>query len=178
MHRLVIGIIVILVNIAFVPCINANFDINKDIQSNDNENLNCFIFGKTSWTTFYKTDWDGLKIYILNLLPILIITNGTIGFGEDQWNWNGGSGDGYTEPASGWICTIGSNGIKTWRGDELWGNLGSDYFEYSSGEYNYEHTYFRGAIGFTGIRVRSLLSNKCRYFGIASVANIVTEFPD
>jgi hypothetical protein len=152
---------------------------NYQLDNNNNENFNCYIFGKTSWTTFYKPKWDGEFIYFRNLKLFLISLYGEISFGIEHWDWNGGSGDHYKEPAVGWVWTNGTNGVKTWSGDSLWGNLVVDHFEYSSfgGVYYIEEDFFRGVTGFTGIRIRGFLIAPNRFFGRASHVSIVTEFP-
>ena len=138
----------------------------------ENENFDCFIVGKTSWTTFIKPGWG---IPLSNLLPILF--NGSIAFGEECWDWNGGSGDYYRKPASGWVWTNGSNGEITWNGDSLWGNLGTHYYTTNFGEIWYEYLFYKGVTGFTGIRIKRRLAGHIYYFGIASHVAIVTEFP-
>ena len=174
-NGITIVIIALFLGVAVAPCINANVNYNKNVLNSDNENFNCLIVGKTSWTTFYKPEWDLFNIVLINCLPVLAIINGSISFGEDMWNWNGGSGEGYNESASGWVWTKGSNDIKTWRGDSLWGNIGIDYFEYLIGEYNYEWTYFKGAIGFTGIRIKSYPTKPSRFIGFASHISLIKK---
>lgn len=142
------------------------------LGSSDDENFDCFIVGKTSWTTFIKPGWD---IFFSNLLPLLILSNGIIAFGEECWDWNGGSGDYHKEPASGWVWTKGSNGVIKWGGDSLWGDLGSHFFEYSFAGIRYEYLFYKGTTGFNGIRILGFTGD--RFFGSASHVAIVTEFP-
>ena len=158
------------VNHEIIPLNKINDKIQLGI--NDNENFDCFILGKTSWTTFIKPGWD---IFFSNLLPLLILSNGSIAFGEECWDWNGGSGDYHKEPASGWVWTKGSNGVITWKGDSLWGNLGSRFYAYSFGGIRYEYLFYQGATGFKGIRILGFQGD--RFFGSASHVSIVTEFP-
>ena len=78
--------------------------------------------------------------------------------------------------ASGWVWTNGSNGVKTWDSDILWGNLGSHYSVWELSPTMWiEYWYYKGATGFTGISIRGFPYT--RYIGIASHVAIVTEFP-
>jgi hypothetical protein len=152
-----------------------NVNCNENILINDNENFNCYISGNTTWTTFYKWYWTGFRIDLMKDLKYLILLNGLIAFGVEHWDINGGSGEYYKRPSSGWIWTKGTNGVITWEGDTLWGNLSVDYLYYNLGEYYFEDWYFKGVKGFTGIKIKS---DQSRFFGTAKHVKIVTEFPD
>lgn len=142
------------------------------LGGNDDENFDCFIVGKTSNTMFFNPGWH---ILFSNIPPILILVNCIISFGWERWDNAGGGWS--REPASGWVWTNGLNGVKTWEGDSLWGDLGSHYFFYPYGPsgYWYEFWYQKGATGFTGIRIMGL--SGFRFFGTASHVSITNEFP-
>ena len=77
------------------------------LGNSDDENFDCYIAGKTSNTMFFKPGWP---IWITRIKFIKILLNGSISLGVESWNWGGGSGDYFREPASGWIWTKGTNG--------------------------------------------------------------------
>ena len=170
---LVIGFVVLFIVVACAPCINANtskisVEDNLTVENlGDNyENFDCLIAGVTTYTKFIKPIW-----------PIFIIVNGTITFGREWWDYGGGSGEYYREPASGSVWTKGSNGVVKWNGDSLWGALGTYYYTYGVGpSWNWGEVWcYKGATGFTGVIIRGL--SKDRFFGSASHVAIITEFP-
>lgn len=153
-----------------------NINFNEKILGDDNENFNCFISGRTTYNEVFKEGWE---IDFTRIKFVKTLVNGFISFGEEWWEYGGGSGDYYKAPASGWIWTKGSNGVITWEGDSLWGNQGSYYY---MGGWPYliwwEYWFYKGATGFTGIHIRGFPRAKGDYFfGFASHVSIVTEFP-
>ena len=58
----------------------------------------------------------------------------------------GGGSDSY--PANGWITTDGINGIKKWEGENIWGDLPIEPFEFFIFDYTYP-----GVYDFTGISI-------------------------
>ena len=172
---LVIGVILLCLGISFAPCINANVNSKKNILNDDNENFNCLIVGKTSATTFIIKGKPGYEdtIIKINIIPILIFYNVTIALG---WKYREVIDlDGKYE-SSGRVWTKGSNGVKTWESNSLWGNLGKkEISEWMPWGGIKTYWYYKAVIGFTGIRIGGI--NSVIFFGIASHVSIVTEFP-
>jgi hypothetical protein len=54
----------------------------------------------------------------------------------------------YSDPASGWVFTSGSNGVKNWSG-EMWGNISSDHDKIDLWGYEF----YPGMLGFSGIKM-------------------------
>jgi hypothetical protein len=171
---LVIGLIVLFVCIAFAPCINANVNFNKNILNNDNENLNCFIIARASNTGMIISGPRQTDLVLRPYAPISTYQNITLSYSYKR----AAPGDPWEDyPSIGWVWTKGSNGVKSWSGDSLWGNLGNERFKiWLVGVYLFDYCLvYKGATGFTGIRIGGLFS--CIYIGTASHVNIVTEFP-
>jgi hypothetical protein len=175
---LVIGLIVLFVCIAFAPCINANVNFNRNILNNGNENFNCFIVGRATYTGFIIPGGVIFRnVHVLKFpKPLIRFENRSISFGYkficDYQDIFG------PYPSSGWIWTKGSNGVKTWRGDSLWGNLGKKDVTYTHpfGPIVFDDfSFYIGIKGFTGFRIGMLSS--CLFIGTASHINIVTDFP-
>lgn len=81
-----------------------------------------------------------------NLLQVNHIKN-IICFGDYRfYGGYGGGSDSY--PANGWITTDGINGIKKWEGENIWGDLPIEPFEFFIFDYTYP-----GVYDFTGISI-------------------------
>ena len=127
------------------------------------------IAGNTKHTLFFKPWWP---VYFTRLILIKPLVNGIIAFGEEECVDN----EHVFDPASGWVWTRGSNGVKTWESDTLWGNLGSHHeIWFVEPTMWIEYWYYKGATGFTGISIKGF--SYARFFGTASHVSIVTEFP-
>lgn len=143
---------------------------NERILGDDNENFNCFISGKTLGSAFFKPGWP---IFLTALIPIKFLINGIISFGWEKLDYENKR---TINPASGWVWTKGSNSVKTWEGDTLWGNLGKyhEVFYYEPTTWD-EYWFYKGATGFNGISIRGFSSY--HFFGTASHVSIVNERP-
>lgn len=73
----------------------------------------------------------------------------------------------FSNPAKGWIFTIGLNGIKRWSGS-LWGDLPLKPMVLPSDLLNH----YSGVLGFTGVKIINPLSGEAHYLGSALWAKI------
>lgn len=156
----------------------------------DNQNFLCLVSGQTDGTTFLMRH-IGVSL-ILSFIPIFAILGKILGmdglfilpiyycfikplaFGnrislgilrEGSFGWS-------KTPASGWLYTIGLNGIKNWNGS-FYGQIPIPFglilalFLF----------FYTGIVGFTGIKIQS---SEAAYFymGTALLANIGPDAPE
>jgi len=78
----------------------------------------------------------------------------------------------YVDVASaGWMFTAGINGIRTIKGESLWGTLPQLSI------FNIAGQYYPGVYGFTGLKIHNLSSGKAVYLGSALWVKIGTAKP-
>jgi hypothetical protein len=78
-----------------------------------------------------------------------------------------------THPSSGWVNSIGVNGVKKYNGSELWGTANGCYDVLTLSKL------YPGVLGFTGLALFPLNDNfdKMFFLGSALKAKLGTEFP-
>ena len=144
----------------FVKILERWYSRNFDIFDDD-ENFLCLIAGHTDNTYFMPPFfgiiedspklWPILLIYLFTF-PIWLFNPLPIGNTIYLGSLSGGMLPRII-PAEGWVYTVGLNGIKTWSGT-FTGDLGQ---------------IFKGALGFTGIKIGFLLTS---YFYMGSALGV------
>lgn len=172
-------------------------------ESNESENVNCLIIGRTNWTfirpyPLLLFDFPRISPWLWNnsllqgllsftyllrlLLPFRASTYAY--FGErDRLTEYGNVTDDYFNPAGGWVWTIGSNGIQKWKG-EFYGNLRYRYLKSVRPDNNNIYWESWDAVGiedFTGITLNYLGMTeptvKNSYLGFARQVSFNYSYP-
>lgn len=89
----------------------------------------------------------------------------TIFIGEDSYE----NGDYLYYPVNGWVWSDGLKGV-IYKNGSLWGQLG---YKKVTNNIDYDHTYYKGIVGFHGIYIRPFSF----YFGIARHVCIDNNYP-
>jgi hypothetical protein len=168
-------------------------------QNDSNFNAVCLIAGKTNLTCFLSIGFVLLEnifnflyynfnlnenlllliaflclqlVWTSNINPFSLTNRFYLGY-RNLYNPD------YILMSSGWITTIGSQGIKRTQGDMI-GSLPIKHFYYSGGPFP-ANEYYPAVLGFLGIKIRltndNFFLNKFFYLGSALSVNISTEIP-
>jgi hypothetical protein len=133
------------------------------------QNHNMVIFLKLIWLLFLPIPISAMVIfyqllfagYLTTLFPfglLSVLTFGILSYHGD-----------FT--SSGWMFSIGLNGVKKYEGNELWGTAREEgiitAFQYC----------FPGALGFTGLKIGASLFQKTFFLGSALKVKLGTDKP-